>query len=63
MYYAVALWTWGGAGSRRWARDFAAIGAIVPLRASSADESIGLDMCMHGEEAYVQTDGSSATVG
>jgi len=40
-----------------------AIGAIVPLRASSSDESIGLDMSMHGEEAYVQTGGSSATGG
>ena len=35
------------------------IGALVPLRASDADESMGLDMSMHGEEAYVQTGGST----
>jgi Amt family ammonium transporter len=30
-----------------------AIGAIVPLRATAADESVGLDVSQHGEEAYV----------
>jgi Amt family ammonium transporter len=29
------------------------IGAVIPLRASSADESVGLDLSNHGEEAYV----------
>jgi Amt family ammonium transporter len=37
------------------------IGAVVPLRASVSDEGVGLDMCMHGEEAYVQTGGSATT--
>jgi Amt family ammonium transporter len=39
-----------------------AIGAVIPLRASDSDESAGLDMCMHGEEAYVQTGGSATTM-
>jgi len=30
------------------------IGAVIPLRASASDESVGLDVCIHGEEAYVQ---------
>ena len=37
------------------------IGAIIPLRANASDEGVGLDMCMHGEEAYVQTGGSMST--
>jgi Amt family ammonium transporter len=37
------------------------IGAVVPLRANASDEGVGLDMCMHGEEAYVQTGGSMST--
>jgi Amt family ammonium transporter len=36
------------------------IGIVVPLRASASDEGVGLDMCMHGEEAYVHMGGSSA---
>jgi Amt family ammonium transporter len=36
------------------------IGAIVPLRATSADESVGLDVSNHGEEAYVQAGTTSA---
>jgi Amt family ammonium transporter len=36
------------------------IGVMVPLRATAADEGVGLDMCMHGEEAYVHMGGSSA---
>jgi Amt family ammonium transporter len=39
-----------------------AIGTVIPLRASDSDESAGLDMCMHGEEAYVQTGGSATTM-
>jgi Amt family ammonium transporter len=31
------------------------VGAIFPLRATSADEAVGLDVSQHGEEAYVQT--------
>jgi ammonium transporter, Amt family len=37
------------------------VGAIVPLRASADDESIGLDLSQHGEEAYVQAGGSEST--
>jgi Amt family ammonium transporter len=29
------------------------IGVIMPLRASRADETTGLDVSMHGEEAYL----------
>jgi ammonium transporter, Amt family len=34
------------------------IGAIVPLRTDAADESTGLDVTQHGEEAYVHAQGS-----
>src|SRR5687768_2525554 len=34
------------------------IGLVIPLRASSADESTGLDVTQHGEEAYVHAEGS-----
>jgi Amt family ammonium transporter len=37
------------------------INLVVPLRASASDENVGLDMCMHGEEAYVHTGGSATT--
>jgi Amt family ammonium transporter len=37
------------------------IGLAIPLRATASDESVGLDVCMHGEEAYVHAGGSSAT--
>jgi len=37
------------------------IGLMIPLRASASDESVGLDMCMHGEEAYVHMGGSQAS--
>jgi Amt family ammonium transporter len=30
------------------------VGAMFPLRATSADEGVGLDVSQHGEEAYVQ---------
>ena len=36
------------------------IGAVLPLRADADDESIGLDLSQHGEEAYVHTGGSEA---
>jgi Amt family ammonium transporter len=38
------------------------VGAIFPLRASSADEAVGLDVSQHGEEAYVQAGGSTHAV-
>jgi Amt family ammonium transporter len=31
------------------------IGAIVPLRAGASDEMVGLDVSLHGEEAYVHS--------
>ena len=34
-----------------------AIGAVMPLLANDEDQSIGLDLAMHGEEAYVQGGG------
>src|SRR5688500_101098 len=37
-----------------------AIALFVPLRADAADESLGLDVSQHGEEAYVQAQGTSA---
>jgi Amt family ammonium transporter len=37
------------------------VGIIFPLRASAADESVGLDLSMHGEEAYVHAGGSEAS--
>jgi Amt family ammonium transporter len=36
------------------------IGAVMPLRADAADESTGLDMSQHGEEAYVHAEGAVA---
>jgi Amt family ammonium transporter len=39
-----------------------AIGAITALRATAADESVGLDLSQHGEEAYVHAEGAAAMV-
>jgi Amt family ammonium transporter len=36
------------------------IGAIMPLHADAAEESEGLDMTQHGEEAYVHVSGGSS---
>jgi Amt family ammonium transporter len=36
------------------------IGAVMPLRADAADESTGMDLTQHGEEAYVHAEGSSS---
>jgi Amt family ammonium transporter len=36
------------------------VGAVMPLRASADDESSGLDLSQHGEEAYVHAEGSAA---
>jgi Amt family ammonium transporter len=35
------------------------VGAVVPLRASDDEETVGLDLSQHGEEAYVHGGGSS----
>jgi Amt family ammonium transporter len=35
------------------------VGAILPLRADAADETSGLDISLHGEEAYVHAEGST----
>jgi ammonium transporter, Amt family len=35
------------------------VGMMFTLRATPSDESTGLDVCMHGEEAYVMAEGSS----
>jgi Amt family ammonium transporter len=35
------------------------IGMVIPLRADASDESTGLDITQHGEEAYVHAGGSS----
>jgi Amt family ammonium transporter len=36
------------------------IGAVLPLRADAGDESTGMDVTQHGEEAYVHAEGSAA---
>jgi ammonium transporter, Amt family len=36
------------------------VGVIIPLRPSRADETVGLDVSMHGEEAYLHAEGSGA---
>jgi Amt family ammonium transporter len=38
------------------------IALFVPLRATSSDEASGLDITMHGEEAYVHADGSGPVI-
>ena len=39
------------------------IGLFVPLRATAADESTGLDLTHHGEEAYLHAGGGSGGIG
>jgi Amt family ammonium transporter len=39
------------------------IGMVTPLRASSAEETAGLDLTHHGEEAYLHAGGGSAALG
>jgi ammonium transporter, Amt family len=34
------------------------VGLVYPLRASLSDEAVGLDVCLHGEEAYVHASAS-----
>ena len=36
------------------------VGAIMPLRTSADEESMGLDLGQHGEEAYIQTGGADS---
>jgi Amt family ammonium transporter len=36
------------------------IGLVMPLRADAPDETTGLDLTLHGEEAYLHAEGSSA---
>lgn len=36
------------------------IGAVIPLRADADDQSIGLDLSQHGEEAYIQGAGGES---
>ncbi len=36
------------------------VGLVFPLRASLSDEAVGLDVSMHGEEAYVHASGSES---
>jgi Amt family ammonium transporter len=38
------------------------IGMFIPLRATGDDESMGLDITHHGEEAYLHTGGASPTL-
>jgi len=36
------------------------IGLVIPLRAESREESEGLDLTQHGEEAYIQGEGNTS---
>jgi len=36
------------------------IGLVIPLRAADADETVGLDLSQHGEEAYAYGGASGA---
>jgi Amt family ammonium transporter len=38
------------------------IGLAIPLRAAQADETVGLDVSQHGEEAYIHERGMSSTI-
>jgi Amt family ammonium transporter len=38
------------------------VGLVFPLRADASEEAVGLDVAMHGEEAYVHSGGASAAV-
>jgi Amt family ammonium transporter len=38
------------------------IGLVLPLRATATEEAEGLDLTMHGEEAYLHTGGIEAVV-
>jgi ammonium transporter, Amt family len=36
------------------------VALVFPLRASDSDEAVGLDVCLHGEEAYVHAAGTES---
>ena len=36
------------------------VGVIIPLRPSRSDETVGLDVSMHGEEAYLHAEGTGS---
>ncbi|MBM3778799.1 MAG: ammonium transporter [Acidimicrobiia bacterium] len=36
------------------------IGLVIPLRVEASEESVGLDISQHGEEAYIQATGASS---
>ncbi|HEX7792947.1 MAG TPA: hypothetical protein VF456_01290 [Vicinamibacterales bacterium] len=38
------------------------VGLVFPLRASDSDEAFGLDVTLHGEEAYVHAAGTESPV-
>jgi Amt family ammonium transporter len=38
------------------------LGAVMPLRVTDADESLGLDIQQHGEEAYSSAEGAILVV-
>ena len=38
------------------------IGLVIPLRATADDESVGLDISEHGEEAYLHTGGATPAI-
>jgi Amt family ammonium transporter len=38
------------------------ISLVMPLRAEARDESTGLDVTQHGEEAYVHAEGSNSVL-
>ena len=38
------------------------IGLVIPLRAASGDEGVGLDLTQHGEEAYLHTGGTTPAI-
>jgi len=38
------------------------VGAVFPLRAADDEQSIGIDLSNHGEEAYVQAGGSESSM-
>ena len=38
------------------------IGLVIPLRADGADETAGLDVTQHGEEAYIHDRGMTPSI-
>jgi Amt family ammonium transporter len=56
----VAAWIYSGVASFILLK---VINVVFPLRSNDAEQSIGLDVAMHGEEAYVHSGGSEAAIG